>query len=185
MSWFQICRRSLYPGRSGQFLHHRFRLHHRARSHSLVSGWAAAVALTSARAFQAFDGLAHRRIEARAAFVQMREDRRASKAAAARPPPAPCRSHLLIEHDQERRWSDRVFLFFAAVRFLLLAEFAGSLATADGCSRILASWRASASNAVISGVVGSRSGTTRPTAWVTRGATIGIERTLSVRPNVS
>jgi hypothetical protein len=31
---FPICRRGLYHGRGGQFLHHRFRLHHRARSHS-------------------------------------------------------------------------------------------------------------------------------------------------------
>ena len=44
---------------------------------------------------------------------------------------------------------------------------------------------ASLTSALISGVNGLRWGTTSPIEWVTSGSTMGIERTVSVRPRTS
>jgi hypothetical protein len=50
---------------------------------------------------------------------------------------------------------------------------------------VRASWRASATSAADSDVIGSRSGTTRPTVCTASGSTIGIARIVSVSPSVS
>src|SRR5262249_25843047 len=91
------------------------------------------------------------------------------------------RSEFPIVRDQDGRLIDQKILVDAPRR---AAASAGSPAF-EARAKLSASRRASATSAAISGVIGSRCGTTRPTSCVAAGSTIGMDRTLSVRPSVS
>src|ERR1700756_1933266 len=52
-------------------------------------------------------------------------------------------------------------------------------------ARVGATRRASVTKAALSGVIGSRAGTTRPMVWTASGSTMGMARIVSVRPSVS